>query len=57
MKLLQINERLIDKEIQDKVLKNGSVKICQRESLKNFNRYILEYFVPYDSSKDDESFL
>ena len=33
--------------IWGKVFQNGPSKICGRQSLKNFTRSILEYFVPY----------
>ena len=33
--------------IWDKVFKNGSSDICERQPLKNFTWSILKYFVPY----------
>ena len=35
------------KLIWDNVFKNEPSKSCGRQSLKNFTRPILEYFVPY----------
>ena len=43
----KITLEILPKVKWDKVFKSGPSKICGRQSLKNFARSILEYFVPY----------